>query len=44
MAAIFWHAGRWYEGERPKLFGPMDHAFIWRPPARVTAVTTRGRD
>jgi branched-chain amino acid aminotransferase len=28
MSAIFWHAGRWYEGEQPKLLGPMDHA-MW---------------
>jgi branched-subunit amino acid aminotransferase/4-amino-4-deoxychorismate lyase len=28
MAAIFWHDGRWYEDEQPKLLGPMDHA-MW---------------
>ena len=28
MAAIFWHAGKWYEEEQPKLLGPMDHA-MW---------------
>ena len=28
MAAIFWHGGRWYEDEQPKLLGPMDHA-MW---------------
>ena len=28
MAAIFWHGGRWYENEQPKLLGPMDHA-MW---------------
>jgi branched-chain amino acid aminotransferase len=28
MAAIFWHAGRWYEDEQPRLLGPMDHA-MW---------------
>jgi branched-chain amino acid aminotransferase len=28
MAAIFWHDGKWYEGEQPKLLGPMDHA-MW---------------
>jgi branched-chain amino acid aminotransferase len=28
MAALFWHAGRWYEDEPPKLLGPMDHA-MW---------------
>ena len=28
MAAIFWHAGKWYEEEQPKLPGPMDHA-MW---------------
>ena len=27
MSAIFWHGGTWYEGEQPKLTGPMDHAF-----------------
>jgi len=27
-AAIFWHGGRWYEGQQPKLLGPMDHA-MW---------------
>lgn len=27
MAAIFFHDGRWYEDEQPKLTGPMDHAF-----------------
>lgn len=25
--AIFFHDGRWYEDEQPKLTGPMDHAF-----------------
>ncbi len=28
MDAIFWHEGRWYEGEQPKLLGPLDHA-MW---------------
>jgi branched-chain amino acid aminotransferase len=28
MNAIFWHEGRWYEDEQPKLLGPMDHA-MW---------------
>lgn len=28
MDAIFWHDGRWYEDEQPKLLGPMDHA-MW---------------
>jgi branched-chain amino acid aminotransferase len=28
MAAIFWHDGKWYEDEQPKLLGPMDHA-MW---------------
>jgi branched-chain amino acid aminotransferase len=27
-AAIFWHDGRWYEDQQPKLLGPMDHA-MW---------------
>ena len=27
-AAIFWHGGRWYEDQQPKLLGPMDHA-MW---------------
>ena len=27
-AAIFWHDGKWYEDEQPKLLGPMDHA-MW---------------
>ena len=27
MDAVFWHGGRWYDGEQPKLTGPMDHAF-----------------
>jgi len=26
-AAIFFHDGRWYEDEQPRLTGPMDHAF-----------------
>jgi branched-chain amino acid aminotransferase len=28
MAAIFWHDGKWYEDQQPKLLGPMDHA-MW---------------
>jgi branched-chain amino acid aminotransferase len=28
MDAIFWHDGTWYEGEQPKLLGPLDHA-MW---------------
>jgi branched-chain amino acid aminotransferase len=28
MAAIFWHDGKWFENEQPKLLGPMDHA-MW---------------
>ncbi len=28
MDAIFWHDGKWYEGEQPKLLGPLDHA-MW---------------
>ena len=28
MDAIFWHEGKWYEGEQPKLLGPLDHA-MW---------------
>jgi branched-chain amino acid aminotransferase len=28
MAAIFWHDGRWHEGEQPKILGPLDHA-MW---------------
>lgn len=27
-AAIFWHGGRWYQDQQPKLLGPMDHA-MW---------------
>ena len=27
-AAIFWHDGKWYEDQQPKLLGPMDHA-MW---------------
>ena len=37
MAAIFWHAGRWYEDEQPKLLGPDgpchvdgEHRVRWR--------------
>ncbi len=28
MAAIFWHDGKWHEGEQPKILGPLDHA-MW---------------
>jgi len=28
MNAIFFHDGRWYEDEQPKLLGPLDHA-MW---------------
>jgi branched-chain amino acid aminotransferase len=28
MDAIFWHDGKWYQGEQPKLLGPLDHA-MW---------------
>jgi branched-chain amino acid aminotransferase len=41
MAAIFWHAGRWYEDEQPKLLGPMDHA-MWM--ASVAFDGARGFD
>jgi branched-chain amino acid aminotransferase len=27
-AAIFWHDGKWYEDQQPKLLGPLDHA-MW---------------
>jgi branched-chain amino acid aminotransferase len=27
-AAIFWHDGKWYQDQQPKLLGPMDHA-MW---------------
>jgi branched-chain amino acid aminotransferase len=27
-SAIFWHGGRWYQDQQPKLLGPMDHA-MW---------------
>jgi branched-chain amino acid aminotransferase len=41
MAAIFWHAGRWYRDEQPKLLGPMDHA-MWM--ASVAFDGARGFD
>jgi branched-chain amino acid aminotransferase len=41
MAAIFWHDGRWYEDEQPKLLGPMDHA-MWM--ASVAFDGARGFD
>ena len=41
MAAIFWHDGKWYEDEQPKLLGPMDHA-MWM--ASVAFDGARGFD
>jgi branched-chain amino acid aminotransferase len=41
MNAIFWHDGRWYEDEQPKLLGPMDHA-MWM--ASVAFDGARGFD
>jgi branched-chain amino acid aminotransferase len=41
MAAIFWHAGKWYEDAQPKLLGPMDHA-MWM--ASVAFDGARGFD
>ena len=41
MSAIFWHDGKWYENEQPKLLGPMDHA-MWM--ATVAFDGARGFD
>ena len=41
MNAIFWHDGKWYEDEQPKLLGPLDHA-MWM--ASVAFDGARGFD
>ena len=42
MQAIFWHDGRWYEDEQPKLLGPMDHA-AWMASVAFDGARSIGR-